>query len=51
MFVCDAALELDLHFVIADDDLLDQRPHDRVVICVHDAAVLQSVLEVVEDRL
>ena len=45
----DAALELDLDLCLSDDDLLDQRSHDGRIVCAHDRAVFDAVLEGVED--
>ncbi len=44
----DAALELDLDPRFPDDDLLDQRSHDGRIVCAHDRAVFDAVLEGVD---
>ena len=53
VFFCYAgfAFELDLHAVFPYYDLLDHRSHNRVVVRVGYAAVLDAVLEGVNDRL
>ena len=47
----DAAFEFDLDLRLSDDDLLDHRPHDGRIVCAHDRAVFDAVLECVEDNL
>ena len=44
----DAAFELDLDLRLSDDDLLDQRSHDGRIVCAHDRAIFDAVLEGVE---
>ena len=44
----DAALEFDLDLRFPDDDLFDQRPHDGRIVCTHDRAIFDAVLEGVD---